>query len=74
LKEYRNRLKNSQYAKIHICNNLHRESMHIEVSNIENTVIDGVPWLEFDSIANQNKTHCKIRGGYVSEYHEYIRE
>ena len=48
--------------------------MHTEVSNVENTMIDGVPWLEFDCIANQNKAHCKIRGGYVSEYHEYIRE
>jgi hypothetical protein len=74
LKEYKNRQKNPQYAKIHICNNLHRESMHTDVSNIENTETDGVRWLEFDSVVNDKKLHCRIRGGYVSEYHEYVDE
>ena len=74
LREYKNRLKNPQYAKIHINNNLHRESMHTEVSNIEYTESYGIRWLEFDSVANLKKIHCKIRAGYVSEYHEYIVE
>ena len=74
LREHENRQKDPQYAKIHINNNLHRESMHMDVSNIEYTKSDGIRWLEFDSMSNQEKIHCRIRGGYVSEYHEYIRE
>ena len=74
LKEYRNRLKNPQYAKILTRTNLQRESIYTEVSNITETQDDVGIWLEFDCSANMKKTHCRILGGYVSEYHEYIKE
>ena len=74
LKEYKNHQKNPQYAWIVTNNNLHNESTHADVSNIEDTRSEGVNWLEFDCVVNQKKIHCKIRAGYVSEYHEYIRE
>jgi len=74
LQEYRNRLKNPKYAKIHINNNLAHESTHTNVSNIKKTQSDGVQWLEFDYMVETKKLHAKIRDGYVTEYHEHIKE
>ena len=74
LKEYRNRQKDPKYAWIVIGNNLHKASKHIDVSNVKTTMEDTLRWLEFDSVLNDKKLHNKIRGGYVSEYHEYIKE
>lgn len=74
LKEYRNRQKNPKYTKILIGNNRHTESEHTDVSNVEITMEGTLRWLEFDSVINDKKLHSKIRGGYVSEYHEYVDE
>ena len=74
LTEYKNRQKDPKYAKILICNNLHHESEHTDVSNVKDTMEGTLRWLEFDSVVNDKKLHNRIRGGYVSEYHEYIEE
>ena len=74
LKEYRNRLKNPKYAKIHVINYLGNESIHLEVTNIKVTYKDGYEWLEFDRVANLKKNHAKIWAGQVSEYYEDIKE
>ena len=74
LTEYRNRQKDPQYVKIHVCNNLNHESMHTNVSNIEITQSDGVKWLEFDHSIETRKHHARIRDGYITEYHEHIKE
>jgi len=74
LKEYRNRQKDPQYAKIKVVNHFSQETTHIEAMNIQVTYSEGKEWLEFDCSANMKKTHCKIWAGQVSEYHEYYNE
>lgn len=74
LREYRNRQKDPQYARILVNNNLHNESEHADVSNVKDIMEGTLRWLEFDSVVNDKKIHNRIRAGYVSEYHENIVE